>query len=120
MRDIITKCNSYFVTKCERSLLQNASGFLLQNSTVLLQNATFITKRNNFITKCDSYYKMQGLLKIATVQSETFIAKLCRSCFSECFMTFLKTTALLRTFEILETMEEHTYTRTRVQVLMKE
>ena len=38
--DIITKCDSYFDTKCDRSLFQNASGFLLQNVTVLLQNAT--------------------------------------------------------------------------------
>ena len=27
--DVITKCDSYFITKCDRSLLQNASGFLL-------------------------------------------------------------------------------------------
>ena len=27
-----------------QSLLQNASGFLLQNVTILLQNTTFITK----------------------------------------------------------------------------
>ena len=44
-RDIITKCN--------RSLLQNASGFLLQNATVyykiqqLLQNTTFVTNYNS-------------------------------------------------------------------------
>ena len=40
--DLIAKCNDYFITKCGRSLLQNASGFLLQNATVLLQNATVI------------------------------------------------------------------------------
>ena len=51
--DVITKCDSYFSTKCDRSLLQNASVFLLQNATVLLQNATVIT--DNFITKCDVY-----------------------------------------------------------------
>ena len=34
--DIITKCNRYFIAKCDRSLLQNESGFLLQNATVLL------------------------------------------------------------------------------------
>ena len=45
--DVITKCDSYFFTKCNRSLLQNASDFLLQNATVLLQNVTVITK-------CDS------------------------------------------------------------------
>ena len=49
--DIITKCNSYFITKCDRSLLKNALGFLLQNATVLLRNATVITNCDNFITK---------------------------------------------------------------------
>ena len=58
--DIITKCNSYFITKCDRSLLQNASGFLLKMRQ-LLQNAMF------FVIKCDSYYKMRRLLQIATV-----------------------------------------------------
>ena len=33
--DIITQCESYFITKRERSLLQNASGFLLQNVTFI-------------------------------------------------------------------------------------
>ena len=27
--NIITKCDSYFITKCDRSLLKNVSGFLL-------------------------------------------------------------------------------------------
>ena len=66
--DIITKCDSYFITKCGRCLLQDASGFLLQNATVFLQNATVITKCLDFITKCDSFYKMRRLLQIATVQ----------------------------------------------------
>ena len=57
--DIITKRESYFVTKCNKDLLQNASGFLLQNATVLLQNMTVITKRDDFITKCDVYYKLR-------------------------------------------------------------
>ena len=43
--DIITKCDSYFITKCGRSLLQNGSGFLLQYRTV--------------ITKYDVYYKLR-------------------------------------------------------------
>ena len=38
--DIITKCDSYFITKCGKSL-QNVSVFLLQNVTVLLQNASY-------------------------------------------------------------------------------
>ena len=50
--DLITKCDSYFITKCERSLLQNPSGFLLQSATVLLQNATVVTK-------CEVYYKLR-------------------------------------------------------------
>ena len=59
--NVITKCDSYFIIKRDRSLLQNASVFLLQNATV-------ITKSRDFITKCDSYYKMRRLLQIATVQ----------------------------------------------------
>ena len=56
--DIITKCDNYFIGKCDRSLLQKASSFLLQNATVLLQNVTVATNCDNFITKCDSCYKM--------------------------------------------------------------
>ena len=67
--DVITKYDSYFITKRDRSLLQNASGFLLQNATVLLGNATVIRKCDDFITKCDSCYKIRRLLQIATVQS---------------------------------------------------
>ena len=70
-KDNITKCDSYFITKCDRSLLQNAPGFLLQNATVLLQNVTVTTNCDNFITKCDNYYKIEGLLQIAIVQSVT-------------------------------------------------
>ena len=64
--DVITKCDSYFITKCDRILLQNASGFFITNVTILLQIATVITKCDDFITKCDSYYKMRCLLQIAT------------------------------------------------------
>ena len=35
--DFIEKCNSYFTTKCDKSLLQYASIFLLQNKIVLLK-----------------------------------------------------------------------------------
>ena len=65
---IIAECGNYFITQCDRSLLQNASGFLLKNATVLLQNATVITNFDDLVIKCDSYYKMQRLLQIATVQ----------------------------------------------------
>ena len=47
--NVILKCDSYFITKCGRSLLQNAT----------------------VITKCDIYYKMRRLLQIATVQRAT-------------------------------------------------
>ena len=67
----ITKYDTYFITKCGGSLLQNTSGLLLQNATFLLQNATVITNCNNFITKCHSYYKMRRLLQIATVHPGT-------------------------------------------------
>ena len=50
--DIITKCDSYFVTKCDRSLSQNAIGYLLQNATILLENTAVITKY-------DVYYKLR-------------------------------------------------------------
>ena len=71
--------------KCDRSLLQNAPGFLLQNATVLLQNAAVIAKCDDFITKCNSNYKIRRLLQTALVQcglkiitfgpiSETFYA----------------------------------------------
>ena len=42
--DIFTKCECYFTTKCNKSLLQNASDFLLQNATILLPNVTVIIK----------------------------------------------------------------------------
>ena len=64
--DGITKCGSYFITKCDRSLLQNASGFLLQISTI-------ITNCNNFITKSNRYYKTRRLLEIATVHPFTYL-----------------------------------------------
>ena len=58
MRHYYYKCDSYFITKCDRSLLQNASDFyykirrLLEYATILLQNATVITK-------WDVYYKLR-------------------------------------------------------------
>ena len=53
------------ITKCDRNLLQNASGFLLQNATV-------IANCGDFIAKCDRYYKMQRLLQITTVHEVNF------------------------------------------------
>ena len=67
--DVVTKCDSYFITKRDKNLLQNASG-------ILLQNAKVIKKRDDFITKYDSYYKMRHLLQVATVQSSKKTCKL--------------------------------------------
>ena len=57
--DVLTICDSYFITKRDRSLLQNAPGFLLQNATALLQNATISLQNVTVITKCDVYYELQ-------------------------------------------------------------
>ena len=59
--DIITKRDSCFITKCNKSLLQNESGLLLQNATVLLQNATFIAN-------CDSTNCTTKFLGFASYQ----------------------------------------------------
>ena len=64
--DIITKRDRYFITKCDKRLLEWVSGFLLQNPTVSLQNVIFITKCNDFITKCD--LQKRRLLQNAIVQ----------------------------------------------------
>ena len=61
----IAKCGCYFIIKCDRSLLQNASGFLLRDTTVVLQNATGITNCDDCITK---FLRLLHLLNIATLQ----------------------------------------------------
>ena len=64
---IITKCNSYFIIKCDRSLLQNASGFLLQNLQFyykmcpLLQIATILLQNATFFRNCDSTFYFRSL-----------------------------------------------------------
>ena len=57
--DILFQNAIDFITKCDRSLLQNDSGFLLQNATILLQNATVITYCDDFVTKCNVYYNLR-------------------------------------------------------------
>ena len=44
--DIVTKFDSYLITKCDKCVLQNAS-FI------------FVTKFDSFITECENYYKMR-------------------------------------------------------------
>ena len=54
--DVITKCDSYFITKYDRSLLQNASEFFYKmlhfyyKMRQLLQNATFIKNCNSTLS----------------------------------------------------------------------
>ena len=55
------------------SLLQNASGYLLQNTTVLLKFLTVITKCVNLIKECDSYYRMRHLLQSPSVNFMSLI-----------------------------------------------
>ena len=40
--DIVTKFVIYFITKCDKRIIQNAFGFLLQSATILLQNETVL------------------------------------------------------------------------------
>ena len=56
--DIIAKCDSYFITKCDKSLLQNELCFLLQNVTVLLKSRQLL-RNASFITKCVSTRNME-------------------------------------------------------------
>ena len=52
-----------FIRKCDRSLIENASGFSVQNATVLLhmrqllQNATLITNCDSTTTYLKNYQK---------------------------------------------------------------
>ena len=54
------------ITKCDKCLLQNASGFLLQNAIVLLQMrellqiATILLQNATVITKCNVYHAVAG------------------------------------------------------------
>ena len=58
--DIITKCDSYFITKCDKSLLQHVPEL-------------FFKKYDSSVTKCDSYYKMWRLLQNKLVQILIFL-----------------------------------------------
>lgn len=51
LRHIIKKYNSYVITKCDKSLMQSATGFSLANATVMTKCNDFITNAV-YITKC--------------------------------------------------------------------
>ena len=61
--EILLQNATEIITKCDKSLLQNALGILFQNATVLLQNVTVVTKCVDFITNCK------------LLQNATFITK---------------------------------------------
>ena len=67
--DVIRKYNSYFITKCGRSLLQNA--------TVIRKCDNFIAKSDSYYKMRQFYYKMRPLLENATIllQKATVITK---------------------------------------------
>ena len=58
MTDINTKCDSYFIPKCNRNLLQNVLGFSLQMQQVYYKIEQLLPKFEDLITRCDSYYRM--------------------------------------------------------------
>lgn len=68
----IKNCDSYFITKGDKSLSQNTSAFLLQNAKFLFQNAAVHRKCNDFIAKCDTCYKMRSFLQNASVDRSFF------------------------------------------------
>ena len=77
--DVIRKCNSYFITKWTRSLLQNMTGFLLQNMIALLQNATILLQNV-------SYYKKQRLFQFATVHCDCVVCVCLYLCIYNVYM----------------------------------
>ena len=64
--NIIAKCDCYFITKYDKSLLLDASGFLLQNGRVqnyykdeyLLQNVAVLFQNATFIIEVNVSFKM--------------------------------------------------------------
>ena len=66
--DILLQNAINIITKCDRNLLQNASGFLSKNASFSTKCDGYY-KLRQFITNCDSCYKMRRLLHIATVQT---------------------------------------------------
>ena len=64
--DFLLQHATDIITKCDISLLQNASSFLLQNATV-------ITNCGDFITKFDIYYKMRRLLQNVSIKCQLLL-----------------------------------------------
>ena len=63
------KWDNYFITKCDKSLLQNASSCLLQNIKLFIKKCkSFITNYNSPYKMHRFCYKMQQLLQIAILK----------------------------------------------------
>ena len=72
--DIITKCDSNFTAKCDKSLIQNSSRFLnkmrqfYNKMKQSLQNATVSLKKTSFCKmRCCMHYYLLGFITIVTV-----------------------------------------------------
>ena len=60
---------------CDNLLHYYTTVIFLQNiSGVLLQNTTVITKCIDFISRCESYYKMRRILQNASVHKVYLVA----------------------------------------------
>lgn len=83
MTDIFTKCHSYYITKCDKSLSQNA---------------TVITKSAHLIRKCDIYYIMRPLLENESVSKNIILLYLCFMDTYQFFKFQLHDTVTLRSY----------------------
>ena len=61
--NVIKNFDKYFITKCDESLLQIATDFLLQNAIALLQFAIVITKCAGNICLVESWTLLIWVLK---------------------------------------------------------
>ena len=75
--DTLSQNATDIITKCDKSLLQNASTFLLQNVTVYYKMQQFV-QNETFITKCVGIHHLQGLMQGL------------RNCFNNRLLTFVK------------------------------
>ena len=69
---LLQTATAIFITKCDKSLLQNASGCLLQNATVLLQIAESYCKLRRLLQKCVSTGIKELVVKQEKIPSRLF------------------------------------------------
>ena len=61
--DTVRKCDRYFITIWEKSLLQNESAFFIKRCNSSITKCDSYYKCDDFITKCYSYYKMRWYMQ---------------------------------------------------------